>query len=333
MKKIYIAAILFIAAIGAFLTSCEGGSVSTNPTLKTANDTLAYAFGSSLYNDMRIDMYLQQSGILSDTMRVVMEYNGKINAEADSVKKIAIRKEMKTKMDSIQSANKRNLAEFAKGIQEGFNATKAKEPYMLGLSLGNHLSSNVMPNINSQIFEADSKETLDKSLFLSGLITGMQNKKGAMEDPKGYVDTKMKAMQEVKMEKEFGEQKAANAQYLEENKAKEGVVTLPSGVQYKIEKEGNGPKPTASDVVKVHYHGTLIDGSVFDSSVERKEPATFGVGQVIPGWTEILQLMPVGSKWTVYIPYDKAYGAQGNGRIQPFSTLVFDVELLDIEKN
>lgn len=331
MKKIYIAAILSFAALGAFFSSC-GESVSTNPTLKTDKDTLSYAFGSSLYADMRLEMYLQQSGLLGDTMRVAMEYNGKINAEADEAKKAALRKEMKNKVDSINGANQKNLAEFAKGIQEGFTAPKSKEAYMMGLSLGNHLSSNVMNNINSQIYDADSKESLDKSLFLSGLVSAMMNKKPAVEDAKGLVEKKMNSMQEAKLEKEYGAQKAENLKYLEDNKQKEGVVTLPSGVQYKVEKEGKGAKPSQSDRVKVHYHGTLIDGTVFDSSVERGQPATFGVGQVIPGWTEILQMMPVGSKWTVYIPYDKAYGAQGNGRIQPFSTLVFEVELLDIEK-
>jgi len=331
MKKAYIAVITFIAALGFILSSC-GGSVSTNPTLKSDKDTLSYSFGASLYEDMRLEMYLQQSGLIGDTMRVVMEYNNKINAEQDSVKKIALKKEQKTKIDSVTSANKRNMAEFAKGIQEGFEAPKSKEAYMMGLSLGNHLSSNVMTNINSQIYDADSKETLDKGLFMSGLIAAMQNKKLSVENPKMLVETKMKAAQEAKMEKEYGEQKAENAKFLEDNKTKDGIVTLPSGVQYKIEKEGNGAKPTKDDVVKVHYHGTLIDGSVFDSSVDRGTPATFGVGQVIPGWTEVLQLMPVGSKWKVYIPYDQAYGAQGNGRIQPFSTLVFDIELIDIEK-
>lgn len=134
------------------------------------------------------------------------------------------------------------------------------------------------------------------------------------------------------MKKQYTPQIEAGQKFLDENKAKEGVVTLPDGLQYKIVKEGTGAKPTATDIVKVHYHGTLLDGTVFDSSVDRKEPATFNVSAVIKGWTEVLQLMPVGSKWTVYIPYDLAYGAQDRGTIKPFSTLIFDIELLDIEK-
>jgi FKBP-type peptidyl-prolyl cis-trans isomerase FklB len=121
--------------------------------------------------------------------------------------------------------------------------------------------------------------------------------------------------------------------FLEENKKKADIVELPSGLQYEILQEGTGEKPKTTDNVKCHYHGTLIDGTVFDSSVERGQPATFGVNQVIKGWVEALQLMPVGSKWRLYIPSELAYGEQGAGSaIQPNSTLVFDVELLEIEK-
>lgn len=119
--------------------------------------------------------------------------------------------------------------------------------------------------------------------------------------------------------------------FLEKNKAREGVVTTESGLQYEILKEGNGPKPQPTDKVKVNYHGTLIDGTVFDSSVDRGEPVTFGVNQVIPGWTEALELMPVGSKWKLYIPANLGYGERGAGSdIGPNETLIFEVELLDI---
>jgi FKBP-type peptidyl-prolyl cis-trans isomerase len=119
--------------------------------------------------------------------------------------------------------------------------------------------------------------------------------------------------------------------FLEENKSREGVNTTASGLQYEVISEGDGPKPSADDRVRVHYHGTLIDGTVFDSSVERGEPAVFGVGQVIPGWTEALQLMPVGSKWKIYVPSNLAYGERGAGAdIGPNTTLIFEVELLEI---
>ena len=135
-----------------------------------------------------------------------------------------------------------------------------------------------------------------------------------------------------KLQKERGgKAKAAGEKFLAENKDKEGVVALPSGLQYKILKEGNGPKPKASDTVKCHYEGRLIDGTVFDSSIRRGEPAEFPVGGVIQGWVEALQLMPVGSKWQLYIPSEMAYGSHGAGQaIGPDETLIFDVELLAI---
>ena len=129
-----------------------------------------------------------------------------------------------------------------------------------------------------------------------------------------------------------GENLKIGREFLEENKKKEGVVALPSGLQYEILKEGSGEKPKATDKVKCHYHGTLLDGTVFDSSVQRGQPAIFGVNQVIQGWVEALQMMPVGSKWRLYIPSELAYGERGAGKdIEPNSTLIFDVELLSIE--
>lgn len=123
----------------------------------------------------------------------------------------------------------------------------------------------------------------------------------------------------------------AGKQFLADNKSKEGVVTLPSGMQYQVLKEGTGRKPGRQDQVTTHYHGTLIDGTVFDSSVQRGQPATFGVSQVIAGWTEALQLMNEGSKWRLFIPSELAYGSRGAGaKIGPHSTLIFDVELLRI---
>ena len=127
--------------------------------------------------------------------------------------------------------------------------------------------------------------------------------------------------------------KAESEAFLAENAKREGVTVLPSGLQYEILKEGHGPKPTADDTVTTHYHGTLPDGKVFDSSVERGQPASFPVSGVIKGWVEALQLMPTGSKWRLYVPSDLAYGAQGAGKdIGPHQALVFDVELLDIKK-
>ena len=134
-------------------------------------------------------------------------------------------------------------------------------------------------------------------------------------------------------EQSFAEVKNAGKLFLEENAKKTGVVTLPSGLQYEIITEGKGEKPGLTDVVTTHYHGTLIDGNIFDSSVHRGQPASFPVNGVIKGWTEALQLMAVGSKWKLYVPYQLAYGEQGAGQaIGPYTTLIFEVELLEIQK-
>jgi len=143
---------------------------------------------------------------------------------------------------------------------------------------------------------------------------------------------KMRAKMAAKQAKEAAENLAAGTAFLEANKAKEGVKVLPSGLQYKVVKEGTGNTPTADDKVKTHYRGTLIDGTEFDSSYKRNQPAEFGVTKVIKGWTEALQLMKVGGKWELYIPANLAYGQRGRPSIPANSTLIFEIELLEIVK-
>jgi len=141
----------------------------------------------------------------------------------------------------------------------------------------------------------------------------------------GYMQKKQQEM--------FADKIAENEKFMAQNSKREEVTTLASGLQYEVLTAGEGDKPSATDKVTVHYHGTLLDGTVFDSSVERGEPASFGVNQVIKGWTEALQLMPKGSKWKLYIPHDLAYGERGaGGKIGPYSTLIFEVELLGINE-
>jgi len=191
-----------------------------------------------------------------------------------------------------------------------------KVSYALGLSLGNNLK-------NSGI------DTLDYAKLAKGIQDVLEQKTPEMDvqEAQAIISEFFQELQEKASEATI----KAGKEFLSENAKREGVVTLPSGLQYEIMTAGNGQTPAASDKVKVHYHGTLIDGTVFDSSVRRGEPATFGVTQVISGWVEALQLMPVGSKWKLYIPSNLAYGAQGAGQqIGPHTTLVFEVELIDI---
>ena len=228
------------------------------------------------------------------------------------------------------------MAEFIKGLNEGANKTSKKDiAYMAGLQIGQQISNQMMKGINQELFAGDSTKTISKDNFLAGFIAGTLEKGGVMtmEAAQEYTRTAMETIKAKAMEEKYADNKAAGEKFLAENKAKEGVVTTPSGLQYKIITKGNGAVPADSSKVKVNYKGTLIDGTEFDSSYKRNEPATFRANQVIKGWTEALTMMPVGSKWELYIPYDLAYGSRETGsQIKPFSTLIFEVELLGIEK-
>lgn len=227
------------------------------------------------------------------------------------------------------------MADFIRGLNEGSNkVSKSDIAYMAGLQIGQQINNQMMKGINQELFGNDSTQTISKDNFMAGFIAGTLEKHNlmTMEYAQQYTQTNMEAVKAKAMEEKYLDNKQAGALFLSENKMKEGVVTLPSGLQYKIIKAGNGATPDATSRVSVNYKGTLIDGTVFDSSLDPAKPATFGVTQVIKGWTEALLLMPVGSKWELYIPADLAYGSRDTGKIKPFSTLVFEVELLGIEK-
>ena len=229
------------------------------------------------------------------------------------------------------------LAEFIKGVNEGAKKSGKKETaYMAGLQIGQQISNQMMKGINHELFGNDSVKTISKENFLAGFIAGTLEKGGlmTMEQAQTYTQTAMEAIKAKAMEEKYADNKAAGEKFLAENKTKEGVKTTPSGLQYKIITEGKGAIPADTCKVKVNYKGTLIDGTEFDSSYKRKEPTTFRANQVIKGWTEALTMMPVGSKWELYIPQELAYGARESGnQIKPFSTLIFEVELLSIEKD
>ena len=228
-----------------------------------------------------------------------------------------------------------HVADFIKGIENGSaNMNADKTAHLAGLQIGQRLTNEMFGAINNQLFAGDETKSLSKENFMAGFIQGIlgTNKIG-MDDANTYVRTKADAIQKAAIESKYAEYKKENEEFLATNKTKEGIKTTESGLQYRIIKAGKGAIPTKESRVKVHYKGTLIDGTQFDSSYDRNEPTTFGVNQVIAGWTEALTLMPVGSKWELFIPQDIAYGARDMGTIKPFSTLIFEVELLGIEKN
>ena len=228
------------------------------------------------------------------------------------------------------------MAEFIKGLNEGANKTSKKDiAYMAGLQIGQQISNQMMKGINQELFAGDSTKTISKDNFMAGFIAGTLEKGGvmSMEAAQAYTRTAMEAIKTKALEEKYADYKAENEKFLAENKAKEGVKTTESGLQYKVITEGKGEIPADTCKVKVNYKGTLIDGTEFDSSYKRNEPATFRANQVIKGWTEALTMMPVGSKWELYIPQELAYGSRESGQIKPFSTLIFEVELVGIEKD
>lgn len=204
-------------------------------------------------------------------------------------------------------------------MSKTYEATGDIVSYGVGRQLGDQLNADPFDGINAD-----------------AIVQGLQDALGGVASPVSQ-EAFAKAFQEMNELMNAKQQEQAKAlaaegeAFLAENANKADVTVLESGLQYEILVAGQGEKPTAESVVSTHYHGTLIDGSVFDSSVERGQPAEFPVNRVIPGWTEALQLMPVGSKWRLYIPYQLAYGEQGSGgKIGPYSTLIFEVELLEI---
>lgn len=293
MKKV---TFMMTLAAAAALSSCTAQAPKAN--LSTDIDSLSYAIGMARTDG--IDQFFMQQGI-----------------------------------DSTQ------MAEFIKGFNEGAARISDKDvAYMTGLQVGQMVSKQWVEGFNQQIFGNDSTQSLSRENLLAGFIAGVLGK-GQMDKmfAQGYMQTQMEAVREKSLEKQYADVIAEGKKFLEENKKKEGVVTTESGLQCKILTKGTGEIPADTSYVQVNYRGTLIDGTEFDSSYKRKDkdgksqPATFRANQLVKGWTEALTMMPVGSKWEIYVPYDLAYGSRSMGAdIKPFSTLIFELELVGIGK-
>lgn len=285
----------FVAAMAiaaATFTGCGNSTPKAN--LKTDVDTLSYAIG------------------LAQTQGLKEYLIGRMNIDT-------------TYMD-----------QFIKGLNEGANAgdDKGRAAYYAGIQIGQQISNQMITGINQEVFGSDSTKTISLKNFMAGFITGTTGKKGLMtiEEAGQVAQTKMSKIRAKVMEKEYGPNKAAGEKFLAENKKKDGVKTLPSGVQYKVIKVGKGAMPADTSMVKVHYEGKTLDGKVFDSSYKNGQPVSLRANQVIKGWTDALVHMPVGSVWEVYIPQELAYGEREQGQIKPFSALIFKIELISIEK-
>ena len=281
-----------LAIAAATITSC--GNSTPKADLKNDLDSMSYAMG-----------YSQTQGLKEFMV-------GRMNVDT-------------TYMD-----------QFIKGVNDGAGAgdDKAKAAYYAGIQIGQQISNMMVKGISHEVFGEDSTKSISMKNFMAGFVAGTTGKKGimTMEQAQQIAQTKMAAVKAKNMEKQYGPNKTAGEKFLAANKTKAGVKTLPSGVQYKVIKEGNGPMPKDTSMVKVNYEGRTIEGKVFDSSYKRGEPLELRANQVIKGWTDARVHMPVGSVWEVYIPQELAYGEREQGDIKPFSALIFKIELISAGK-
>lgn len=257
--------------------------------------------------------------------------------------------DVKTFSYLIGRLNTEGLAEYLarqKGVDakymaqfiEGFGKTELTEADLkakariAGTEIREDVSKRVMPNISKQM--NDSVDLLNHDEFLRGFMEGIMGTESAISNDSAIkiVEKQMKYYQESLMERKYGANRKAGEEFLKANLKNKDVKQTASGLQYKVITKGEGPVATNTQRVKVHYEGRLLDGKVFDSSYKRGQPATFGVNQVIKGWTEALTMMPAGSKWELYIPQELAYGAREQKEIPAFSCLIFTVELLEVVK-
>lgn len=286
---------LAVMATTALAFSACGNSSAPRADLKTDIDSMSYAIG--LLQSQYVRQAIQQGQVIDTTY----------------------------------------IDDFVKGINEGVNAgdDKKKAAYIMGLQVGQQLSTQLVKGVNQQVFGDDSTKTISLKNLLAGFITGATGKTGLMtpEIANQVAQSKMEQIKSATMTKQYGANKVAGEKWLAVNKKKPGVVTLPSGLQYKVIKEGKGAIPADTTTVQVQYEGRTIDGKVFESSYKNGNgPVSMVPAQMIPGWTQALTRMPEGSIWEVYIPQQLAYKERQAGNIKPFSTLIFKIELVKVGK-
>lgn len=340
MKKNKLFIYSTLLAVFLVISSCENShSGISNTPIKSSLDSISYAYGVNL-GDSGLEKYLVKIGIIKDTKEIKERYKRLIAVENDDDGKKELEKELKHKLDSINKINRPKIERLIDGMRQGFGIGNKDSAYINGVSLGQQIAQQMLPQFKKNVFYKDPKKKINRKILLEGLKDVLDNGKVKIsrKSSNTYIskivaDTKkrLQSKKDKELKEKYKDKIVAEKDFLVKNAKKKGVTTLPSGLQYKIIKKGNGKKPDDASKVKVHYHGTLIDGTVFDSSVDRGKKAEFIVSQVIKGWTEALKLMPVGSKWKLYIPSNLAYGSQKSGKIPPFSTLIFDVELFSVK--
>ena len=281
-----------MAIVAAMFTACGNGTPKAN--LKNDIDTMSYAIGMAQTQGLK-EYLVQRLGV--DTAY---------------------------------------MDDFIKGLNDGANAgdDKKQAAYYAGIQIGQQISGQMVKGINHELFGDDSTKTISLKNFMAGFVAGTTGKGGLMTVDSASVvaQNMMRSIKAKVLEKEFGANKKAGEDFLKENAKKEGIVTLPSGVQYKVLVEGKGAIPADTSRVKVNYEGRTLDGKVFDSSYKRGQATDFRANQVIKGWTDALTHMPAGSTWEIYVPQELAYGERQQGAdIKPFSMLIFKIELLEVD--
>ena len=283
--------LMFVAAMAMSAAIFTGcGNSTPKANLKSDVDTLSYVFGMARTQGLK--EYLTQTGV--DTTY---------------------------------------MADFIKGLNEGANSgdDKKKAAYYAGIQIGQQIANQWVSGMNRELFGDDSTKTISLKNLMAGFVSGIKaNGLMTVDSAQIVAQSMMQSIKAKELEKTYGSNKEAGEKFLAANKTKEGVKTLESGVQYKVIKEGNGPIPADTSLVKVHYEGKTVEGKVFDSSYERGEPINLRCNQTIKGWTDAMVHMPAGSVWEVYIPQDLAYGEREQGDIKPFSALIFKIELIEV---
>ena len=283
--------LMFVAAMAISAAIFTGcGNSTPKANLKSDVDTLSYVFGMARTQGLK--EYLSQTGV--DTTY---------------------------------------MADFIKGLNEGANSgdDKKKAAYYAGIQIGQQIANQWVSGMNRELFGDDSTKTISLKNLMAGFVSGIKaNGLMTVDSAQVLAQSMMQTIKAKELEKTYGGNKEAGEKFLAANKTKEGVKTLPSGVQYKVIKEGNGPIPADTSLVKVHYEGKTVEGKVFDSSYERGEPINLRCNQTIKGWTDAMVHMPAGSIWEVYIPQELAYGEREQNEIKPFSALIFKIELLEV---
>ena len=301
MKKTILLALALVASASLYTATAQKkkaatkkGAVKEEPVkLSNGSDSLSYAAGMSITNGL-IPFLVQQQGV--DTTY---------------------------------------MADFVKGFQmvaNGGSDPKMKA-YAAGMDIAKQVKERMMPDLTKDF--QDTPDSIVTSLFYKGFSDALLKDSSVFkqEGAEAYFRDKQISNKAAKDEKLYGANRDAGRQFLAENAKKEGVVTLPSGLQYKVLVKGDGPIPTLDDKVQVNYEGRLVDGTMFDASAKHGDkPMEFKPSQVIKGWQEALTMMPVGSTWQLFIPFELAYGDRDSGQIKPFSALVFDVQLVGIVK-